>query len=626
MGTPQSSAIPATCPRCRRAWPSSLSTCPDDGAYLHVQLTEPFSESVVTETRTPAPFDEHDTATDLNGRRDPADATAISPPFAGPPTSLVAVGAVSSGEITAQTARAAESETPPTAQPASDPTTETRPAPGFVHLVPGTLVGEYVIERLLGSGGMGAVYGGRHERLGKRVAVKVIAPALSVDIGAVERFDQESLALASLAHPNIVNVLSVGTLPIDRRSYYIMEWLEGSSLQTRLDRGRVPLDEALDIVDQVARGLDAAHAAGIVHRDLKPDNVWLQQFEVGARPIVKLLDFGLAKLREHRRTENTATNVMFGTPQFMSPEQCRSARDVGPATDVYALACVMFELLTGRLPFIHDNMPELIVAHQTEEPPHLQALDPTICLPLDELTFAMLAKDSARRPTLAAVRSTIASVRRLDFKEQVQDVRVSTSTRTSPRIDINTSGSKQRSRRGIMATTAAALVLLSFLLANSVMRSHDGDIVVPTIDAPESTDNQPKPVDQAVEVVQQSGDQHAARSEDTNSATRTPTRRTESPRPPAVPEIAQEQVDAGVSIVVDAAVSFTPDIDAGPGVDDPQASPRGAVVEQRPTADQNPKPPIDRKPQRAPDPRTEPPRGRDPARDRTWNPFKKVPR
>jgi len=262
---------------------------------------------------------------------------------------------------------------PFTAEPASnpDPTTATKIDPGIRRLVPGSLVGEFVIEGLLGVGGMGQVYGGRHEQLGRRVAVKVIAPSLSADRDAIELFEQEAVALARMSHPNIVGVLSVGTLPGDGRSYYVMEWLDGESLQARLNRGRLEIDDALEALDQIARGLEAAHASGIVHRDLKPDNVWLQRVAGEARPVVKILDFGLAKLAQ----------------------------------------CMAYELLCGRLPFTYDNAAELIAAHRTEVPPRPRDLDPAVDRDLDELIYAMLAKDPARRPPLAAVRSAIAAVR-----------------------------------------------------------------------------------------------------------------------------------------------------------------------------------------------------------------------
>ena len=335
--------------------------------------------------------------------------TSINAPFSGTPTPIAAVGPISSGEITAQNSRTAASA-PPTSEPASnpDPTTSTKLDPGFIHLVAGTLVDAYEVEKLLGAGGMGAVYGAHHERLGRRAAIKVISPSLSRDRDAVERFEQEAQALAKISHPNIVGVHSVGTLPGDGRAYFVMEWLDGSALQAQLDRGGIGFGLALYVLDQIARGLEAAHAAGIVHRDLKPDNVWLQYVGDEPRPIVKILDFGLSKLAQHQRTEHTAVNVMFGTTAYMSPEQCRSARDVGPATDVYALGCVAYELLCGRLPFKYDNTAELVAAHLSEDPPRPVSLNPSIDPTLDALLAAMLAKDPSQRPTLAIVRSVVA--------------------------------------------------------------------------------------------------------------------------------------------------------------------------------------------------------------------------
>ena len=326
-------------------------------------------------------------------------------------TPSAAVGPISSGEITAQNERATGSAPPPTTEPASnpDPTKLTKLDPGFVHLVPGTLVDAYEVEKLLGVGGMGAVYGAHHERLRRRAAIKVISPNLSRDRDAVERFEQEAHALARISHPNIVGVLGVGTLPGDGRAYFVMEWLDGESLQARLDRSSIGFGLALYVIDQIARGLEVAHAAGIVHRDLKPDNVWLQHIGDEPRPIVKILDLGLAKFAEHRRSQETAVNIMFGTPNYMSPEQCRSTRDVGPATDVYALGCIAYELLCGRLPFTYDNAAELVVAHGSETPPTPRSLNLAIPPELDALLTAMLAKDPSHRPTLAQARRTIAT-------------------------------------------------------------------------------------------------------------------------------------------------------------------------------------------------------------------------
>ena len=290
----------------------------------------------------------------------------------------------------------------------------------IVHLLPGTLVGEYEIEKLLGSGAMGQVYGGRHEKLGKKVAIKVIAANLSTDREAVERFEQEAQALARLSHPNIVDVLTFGTLP-DGRSYFAMEWLNGESLYDRIERGPVSFDEALEILDQIARGLEAAHAAGIIHRDIKPGNIWLH--EIGEQyPVVKILDFGLSKLTGHRRSEETVVNAMFGTAYYVSPEQCRSARDVGPETDVYSLGCLAYELICGRLPFVYDNLAELVTAHQTEAPPTPSSITSRVSPAMDAFLNAMLRKEPHRRPSLAQIRAFLAQSRRAQTIEPVERV------------------------------------------------------------------------------------------------------------------------------------------------------------------------------------------------------------
>ena len=322
-------------------------------------------------------------------------------------------------------------------------------------LAPGTTVGEYTIERQCGKGAMGVVHRARHAKLGKPAAIKCIGAHLSVDKAAIARFEQEALALARLSHPNIVNVLTVGTLA-DRRPYFVMEWLDGESLYTRMSRARISFDEALGILDQIARGLGVAHAAGIVHRDLKPENVWLQ--DIGERhPVVKILDFGLAKLAEHRRSEVTQTGVMFGTGAYMSPEQCRSSRDVGPETDVYALGCIGFELLCGRLPFMFDNFAELVAAHISEAPPDPRRLTPQLGDSLAGLLLAMLAKDLDARPTLATIRSTLDTERRrFAVRDDVAEVSMAPPVAAAPIVAV--SGSSP-SRRGAAVLGVAAVLL-----------------------------------------------------------------------------------------------------------------------------------------------------------------------
>lgn len=297
----------------------------------------------------------------------------------------------------------------------SDPPTALVRASSFVELPAGSVVGEtYEIDARLGAGAMGEVYAARHIGLGKRVAIKVIGQRLSEDSAAIERFAMEARTLAQIQHPAIVAVEHVGDLA-DGRAYFVMEFLRGETLFERLQRGRVPLPEALHVLDQMARGLDAAHGEGVTHRDLKPENTFLVHLP-GELPVVKLVDFGLAKLAANRseidrRTERTQSGVAIGTPMYMSPEQARGL-DVDYRTDIYALGCVAYEMLLGAPPFPNArSAPELYAAHLHEPPPVPRSIWPAIPPQLDLVLFAMLAKDPAQRPTLEQFRAVIAAVR-----------------------------------------------------------------------------------------------------------------------------------------------------------------------------------------------------------------------
>ncbi len=292
----------------------------------------------------------------------------------------------------------------------SDPPTGIVRREGFRELPPGSVVDEtYEIDARLGAGAMGEVYAAHHIKLGKRVAIKVIGRRLSDDDAAIERFAMEARTLAQIQHPAIVAVDHVGELT-DGRAYFVMEFLRGESLFERLQRGRVPLPEALRILDQMARGLDAAHGEGVTHRDLKPENTFLVHLP-GEPPTIKLLDFGLAKLRRTDvdfRAERTQSGVAIGTPMYMSPEQARGP-DVDHRTDIYALGCVAYELLLGQPPFPDARTaPELYAAHLHEAPPLPRSIWPEIPPRLDLVLSAMLAKDPVHRPSLDQVRAAIA--------------------------------------------------------------------------------------------------------------------------------------------------------------------------------------------------------------------------
>lgn len=256
----------------------------------------------------------------------------------------------------------------------SDPPTSVVRRESFRELPPGSVVEDtYEIDARLGAGAMGEVYAAHHMKLGKRVAIKVIGQRLSDDDAAIERFAMEARTLAQIQHPAIVAVEHVGELS-DGRAYFVMEFLRGESLFERLQRGRVALPEALRILDQMARGLDAAHGEGVTHRDLKPENTFLVHLP-GEPPAIKLLDFGLAKLAAghaaaaDRRAERTQSGAAIGTPMYMSPEQMRGP-DVDHRTDIYALGCVAYEMVLGQPPFPQAHTaPELYAAHLHEAPP-----------------------------------------------------------------------------------------------------------------------------------------------------------------------------------------------------------------------------------------------------------------
>ncbi len=283
-----------------------------------------------------------------------------------------------------------------------------------VDLPPGSVVGEYEIERKLGQGGMGVVYAAVHPILGKRAAIKVISDGMARDADSIARFRREARSLAQLASPHIVDVFGFGELA-DGRPYFVMEYLTGEPLRARLDRGRVPLDEALELIDQIVRGLEAAHEAGIVHRDLKPENIFIER-KRSAPAVVKLLDFGIVKVvHNDDGIATTQTGALIGTPVYMAPEQIKAAGSVDHRADIYALGGVAFEMILGRVPFERKTVAELVGAHLECMAPQPRTLWRAIPTALDALLSAMLAKDPAKRPTLGHVQETIDALRRSAF-------------------------------------------------------------------------------------------------------------------------------------------------------------------------------------------------------------------
>jgi serine/threonine-protein kinase len=265
----------------------------------------------------------------------------------------------------------------------------------------GQVVGNYRIVKLIGEGGMGAVYLAEHPSMGRHAAVKVLHAGLAQDPEIATRFFNEARAANAVRHPGIVEVFDLGALP-SGAPYIIMEFLEGESLASRIRRaGRLGTAEAVDIVGQTAAVLAAAHAKGIVHRDLKPDNLFLvPDPRAPGRELVKVLDFGIAKLSLDSSGSNsvrTRTGAVMGTPLYMSPEQCRGTREVDLRTDVYSLGIIFYELVCGQRPFVSEGQGELIHMHIAVAPEPPRTHNPALSPALERVILAALEKEPAAR-------------------------------------------------------------------------------------------------------------------------------------------------------------------------------------------------------------------------------------
>jgi len=256
---------------------------------------------------------------------------------------------------------------------------------------------------------MGAVYLAEHPQIGKKVALKVIHRELASNREVVQRFFQEAKAVNKIGNEHIVEIHDFGVTP-EGDHYYIMEYLEGSNLASTLGHESVlDVRRALHIGAQIASALAAAHAAGVIHRDLKPDNVMLTS-RLGDPDFVKLLDFGLAKMFQAGSASavKTAAGVLLGTPQYMSPEACESRPNLDHRTDIYALGVLLFQMITGVLPFDGETMGEVLVKQVTQLPPPPRQYNPNIPPSVEQILLRCLMKQpDARFPTMVALREAL---------------------------------------------------------------------------------------------------------------------------------------------------------------------------------------------------------------------------
>lgn len=272
----------------------------------------------------------------------------------------------------------------------------------FDDLVGLVLGGAYRLVGRIGEGGMGAVYEAHHLRMQKRVAVKLLHSRNARHADALERFHREAMIASRLGHPHLVNVIDFGA-STGGDPYLVMEFLEGEDLDRRLRRaGRVPLQAAMQIARQAASAVAAVHAKGVVHRDLKPANIFLVHVP-GEPDFVKILDFGVSKIRA-AETKLTDVSKAIGTPQYMSPEQAAGARDeVDHRTDQWALACIVWEMLSGQAPFSADDVNAVFYQLTNLPPPPLAPSVPNLPSGVETVLLRALSKNPADRyPSIRA--------------------------------------------------------------------------------------------------------------------------------------------------------------------------------------------------------------------------------
>jgi serine/threonine-protein kinase len=304
------------------------------------------------------------------------------------------------------------------------------------------LDGRYEVDSLLGRGGMSSVFSGWDRTLGREVAIKVLASELVEDGVFVERFEREARAAASLSHRNVVAVFDSG---VDEGARFIvMEHVSGRTLAALLRDGPIPVEQALDIAVGVAEALGAAHSRGIVHRDVKPGNVM-----IGENGRVKVLDFGIA--RALAATSLTQASTVIGTAGYLSPEQAEG-RQVDARSDLYGLGCVLYEMLTGRPPFVADSAAALVHQHVAQAPEPPSRLRREVSPALDGIALRCLAKDPRERYARASVLSAALIKERAD-RASASDPR--------PRA----AAPRSRRRQLSIALPALATLALALLLA-----------------------------------------------------------------------------------------------------------------------------------------------------------------
>ena len=330
-----------------------------------------------------------------------------------------------------------------------------------------TLGGSYRIDAVIADGGMGRVYEARHVRLPDRsLAVKILHRTLAGDVEVVSRFRREAEIADAIDHPNVIRVFDVQSTP-DGVPFIVTEFLRGEDLGQRLEReGRLSIADTVHILGQVCDVLAAVHARGVIHRDLKPNNLFL----VGdpARPTVKLIDFGIARLRGPDDAKATQTGVVMGTPAFMAPEQARGER-VDARADIYAVGAIAYCCVTGRGPYDLNDAAAALHAVLMSEPPRPRSVAPDVPEDFEMVLQRAMARDRDERyPTLAALGEAFAGFHASSEAPTVAGSSAIVATRALGRGDGELAAVARRARPELAAMSAVAFVILVGGLAEAL--------------------------------------------------------------------------------------------------------------------------------------------------------------
>ncbi len=333
----------------------------------------------------------------------------------------------------------------------------------------GQVVGKYKILDQIGEGGMGTVYRAEHVMLGSPAAVKVLLPQFTRDAVVVDRFFQEARAATAIRHPGIVEVFDYGRLPGDQ-AYIAMELLRGEDLAGLIARrGTLDASLATEIAIQILAALNATHVVGVVHRDLKPDNIYLVRDGSAPGAIrVKILDFGIAKLvgdplgRPPENRPQSKNGSILGTPAYMAPEQCKGGIELDARVDLYALGCILFEMLTGRPPFLAAGDGEVMAMHIYEPPPRLSNLVRDLPVELDALLARLLTK--VREDRIPSAAYALASLERAPVAPLVGEVPLSGARQAMQVVGLPPPPPERPTRR-LPLTMLSAAVAIAVVIA-----------------------------------------------------------------------------------------------------------------------------------------------------------------